>query len=84
MKEMTLGNLGVQPLDRASLRYREGTRTMRIGGQMQLGDPDYTVFTFMIGVWDDTGEAATPEERRVIIENIRRVFEHNGRKVEFC
>jgi hypothetical protein len=32
----------------------------------------------------DTGLVATSEERRTIVENIKRVFEHHGRKVEFA
>lgn len=81
---MTLGSIGVTPVGRAGLEYRDGDRRMTIDGELQFGKFDYTVFSTSIGIWQDTGLAATEAERLQIIENIRNVFERSGLKVEFC
>ena len=84
MKEMTFGSIGVRPLGRAGIEYRDESRKMVVDGEPQFGRFNYTVFVSSIGIWEDTGLAATEEERKQIIENIRRVFMHNGLAVEFC
>jgi hypothetical protein len=57
---------------------------MEVDAEPQFGRFDYAVFVSSIGIWGDTGLAATDAERSQVIENIRRVLEHHGLKVEFC
>ena len=83
MKEIVSGDLGVQILGRAGLRYREGERSVSIDGEMGGGDVDFIVYVSSIAVWDRTSEPIYAEERSRILENIRRVLDGNGLVVKF-
>jgi hypothetical protein len=74
---------GVTMLGRAGLRYREGDRTMFVDGEILAGPVDYDVRKSSIGVWDDTKQAATEEEKQRIIDNIAALFKKGGVSVQF-
>jgi hypothetical protein len=83
MKEFVSGNLGVQILGRAGLRYREGARSVSVDGEMGGGPVDFIVYVNTIAIWEQKKERIDSAERLRIVENIRRVLEENGLIVKF-
>ena len=65
-------------------RYAEGERTMRIDSEVLLGPTDLVIYAKSMKNWEPPHETerVTVERRGDIIENIRRAFESQGRRIE--
>jgi hypothetical protein len=76
--EMIGPNCSVTVLGRAGLRYREGSATVLIDGEMLVGNVDFVVYAASIQRWENSGEAIPAERKRQIIDNILVTFRQNG------
>jgi hypothetical protein len=77
MLEMTNENCGVTISERSGMRYREGTRSLFVDGEMLTGESDFIVYPGSIQVWDD-GAKVTNQDSIRIVENIGTVFRLHG------
>jgi len=73
---------GVQIPGRAGLLYTEGSRTMRVSGEMLMGAVDFVIYRSSLGKWDDSNETANEVERARILGNIVDLLRRNGLVVE--
>jgi hypothetical protein len=81
-QEMTLSDFRVTILGRSGLRYRHGTKTVFIDGEMLTGAFDFVVYTNSIARWDDA-RVISEGERKTIVANIGAVFRANGLTADF-
>ena len=56
---------------------------MFVDGEMLVGAVHYQVRKSSIGIWDDTRDVATEQEKQRVIDNIEALFRKNGMVVEF-
>jgi hypothetical protein len=76
-------NTFVEYLGRTQLRYREGSRSLTIGSELQSKAPWIAVDRETIREWEPPhGGAIDPAERDRIFENIRTALERHGYRVE--
>jgi hypothetical protein len=76
--EMTNGTCGVTILGRSGIRYREGTRTLFVDGEIQTGASDFIIYTSSIQIWNDDKQPISDAEKERIIANIEAVFQLQG------
>jgi hypothetical protein len=69
---------------RAGLIYREGSKTVRVSGEMLLGPTNYVVYGNSIRAWEGSSSPITDAERDRIKQNIEAVFKQNNLIVEFA
>jgi len=81
MSEMLGPNCGVSVLGRSGLRYREGSATIFVDGEMRNGATDFAIYESSMRAWDGSGQLIGDDERRRIIANIVATFEQNGLSV---
>jgi hypothetical protein len=68
-------------VDRKTVIYREGSRTMSISGEM-LSD-GFEIYVASIVTWDDSkGEQIDQADRQRIIANVKASLESQGARVE--
>ena len=75
--EMTNENCGVTILGRSGMRYREGTRTLFVDGEMLTGKSDFIIYLGSVQAWDDNVNV-TDQDRARILANIQTVFRLHG------
>jgi hypothetical protein len=76
--EMLSDSCGVTILGRSGIRYREGTRTLFVDGEIQTGPSDFIIYASSLQRWDDDHQAVTADDRTRIVANIRDVFQRHG------
>jgi hypothetical protein len=76
--EMISAGCGVTILGRSGLRYREGSKTLLVDGEMLTGSFDFVIYANSIKTWEGTGEAISDAERQRIVASIRSVLQQNG------
>ena len=81
-KEMTGPGCGVTVLGRAGLRYREGSQTVFVDGEMLTGPFDFMIYANSIRVWEGTKTLIADAKRKEIVANIQAAFEQNGLKAD--
>jgi hypothetical protein len=69
---------GVTVLGRAGLRYREGSRTIFVDGEMLTGKYDFVIYSSSIQAWEGSKEPISEDERRRIVANVQAAFQQNG------
>jgi hypothetical protein len=82
LRELLLKNrLSANIVDRKTVIYREGARTMRIAGEM-LSD-GFEIYVASIVTWDDSeGEQIDAAERQRITSIVKASLESQGARVE--
>jgi Immunity protein 74 len=81
MKEMIGPNRGVTILGRSGLRYREGSKSLFVDGEIRTGSADFAIFEKSISSWEGSNEVIAGSERTQIIANIVGAFAQNGARV---
>ncbi len=82
-QEMVEGDCGVTLLGRSGVRYREGSKTVFINGEMLTGEFDLVVYTNSIKVWEGSQEPVSEESKQRILTNMQAVFRKHGVVVDF-
>jgi hypothetical protein len=77
-KEMNGPECGVTVLGRCGLRYREGSRTLFVDGEMLNHPFDFVIYENSIRGWEGTNEPINGEQRQQIVARIRATFRRNG------
>lgn len=72
----------VQVLGQAGLRYQQGGRSLRISSEVLASPHGVVVYQSSIQRWEEGNESIGDEERRSIVDNIRRAFAFRRIKVE--
>jgi len=75
--ELTIGDCGVTLLGRSGMRYREGSKTIFVDGEMLTGPVDFVIYKNSICEWEALHETISEAEQGRIIENIRRICRHH-------
>jgi hypothetical protein len=65
---------------RGGLEYSEGDRTVRIGSEFAAGEHTVLLDSISIATWEGPSgsQAVNDEERKKIVENVRRAFKSDG------
>ena len=77
-KEMLGPGCGVTVLGRSGLRYREGSATLFVDGEMRNRLADFAIYGSSIQAWESATQPIEEAERRRIIANIVAAFKLNG------
>ncbi|MDB4941681.1 MAG: Immunity protein 74 [Labilithrix sp.] len=81
-KEMSGPGCGITMLGRAGLRYREGTQTVLVDGEMLTGPFDFVIYKTSIVEWEGSGVPIDDTKRNEIVANIDAAFQQNGLTVD--
>jgi hypothetical protein len=81
-KEMIGPGCGVTVLGRAGLRYREGSATAFVDGEMLTGPFDFVIYEKSIRMWEGSNAPIDDVKRQEIVANIKAAFQQNGLKVD--
>jgi hypothetical protein len=73
----------VEVLDRLTVRYTEGPRTMVINAEVLVGEPAIAIHTTSMKRWDPPydGEIIDKAARDRMVDNIRRAFRFTGHEI---
>jgi hypothetical protein len=77
MKEIVGPGYSVQILGRAGVRYREGSHTVYVDGEMLVGEYNFVIVE-NFRMWEDTRQLLSEEKRKEIVEKIRAAFQQEG------
>ena len=80
-KEMLGPGCGVTVLGRSGLRYREGSESLFVDGEMRNGPADFAIYRSSIRAWEGTGLPIGDAERLRILANIVATFKQEGLEV---
>lgn len=73
----------VEVLDRLTVRYTEGPRTMVINAEVLVGEPAIAIHATSMKRWDPPyhSELIDKAARDRIVDNIRRAFRFTGHEI---
>ncbi len=76
--EMTIGDCGVTLLGRSGMRYREGSKTVFVDGEILNGPFDFVIYKSSIRTWEALHEPISEADQAKIIESIKGICKHHG------
>ena len=82
MSEMIGPDCGVTILGRSGMRYREGSDTVFVDGEMLTGAFDFVVYASSINEWEGSHRPISDSEREAIIKKIQSTCSQNGVRID--
>lgn len=82
MSELIGPGCGVTILGRSGMRYREGSETVFVDGEMLTGAFDFVVYVNSIKAWEGSHRPISDAERQRIVANIQTACRQNGVRLD--